>query len=273
MKTRNYRKIMVKYKIKHLMDGDLREIGKFLYRRGKAMHILLFLGIALILTGCVSPSKQYGITDPAPGIDLSPAGQTEYILCPGDTISISFFYFPRLDATVKIRPDGYISLVPLDDVKAAGLIAKELDELLTKLYADRIENPELTVTVREFSSQKVYVGGEVKNAGIYELEAGMTPLQALFKAGGALKTGNLETVIVIRKENDNTPRVYSLNLEREIRPGEGMSVFFLQPLDVVYVPETLIAQLNQFVDQYIDKMIPISLNAGFSYVIGEWNPR
>lgn len=126
--------------------------------------------------------------------------EKEYVLQPGDVISVAFFYFPRLDTTVKIRPDGYISMPPIDDVKAAGLNARELDEKLTGLYAERIENPELTVTVKEFATQKVYVGGEVKNAGFFDLENNMTSLQAIFKAGGALNTGNLESVIIIRRK-------------------------------------------------------------------------
>jgi protein involved in polysaccharide export with SLBB domain len=251
------------------MTGKYRQIGKFIQSLFMVFILIPFINLA----GCAYQPKQANVLDPAPAISSSRTEQTEYILCPGDTISISFFYFPRFDTTVKIRPDGYISLIPLDDVKAAGLTAKELDELLTELYADRIENPELTVTVREFSSQKIYVGGEVKNAGIYEIESDMTPLQAVLKAGGALETGNLKSVIVMRKTAERTPQLFSVNLEDALDPQKSTSEFHLQPYDVVYVPETLIAQLNQFVYRYIDRMIPISLNAGFSYVIGEWHPR
>ena len=139
------------------------------------------------------------------------------ILSPGDVISVNFFYFPRLDSTQKIRPDGYISVVPIDDVKAAGLTTRDLDEKLTKLYAGRIENPELTVIVKEFAAQKVYVGGEVRGEGIYYLEMNMTALEAIFRAGGTLNTGNLESIIIIRKKKDGTPRVLSVNLAQDIK--------------------------------------------------------
>lgn len=236
--------------------------------RGVPLTLLILF---LVAGGsCISRAKETRVG----GTTLKPPAQEqEYILHPGDTITVSFFYFPKLDTTTKIRPDGYISLVPIDDVKAAGYTTRQLDEILTKLYAERIENPELTVVVKDFTSQKVYVGGEVKNSGLYDLETDMTAFGAILKAGGVLKTGNLESVIVIRKTSDETPKLFSVNLEDTIDPQKSAGEFYLQPHDVVYVPETLIAQLNQFVDQYIKKMIPISLNAGFSYVIGEWEPR
>lgn len=244
-----------------------------MYRRFDGIILILVLALAVNVAGCASQLKQSKVTETAPVVTASQEGDAKYVLHAGDTISVTFFYFPRLDTTVKIRPDGYISLVPLDDVKAAGYTARQLDEILTKLYAERIENPELTVSVKEFTFQKIYVGGEVKNSGLYDLETDMTALRAVLRAGGVLKTGNLESVIVIRKTPEGNPQLFSINLEDTIDPQKSTNEFYLQPQDVVYVPETMIAQLNQFVDQYIERMIPISLNAGFSYVIGEWTPR
>jgi len=234
----------------------------------RVLYVLMFVLAAILnLTGCASQLKgsEAGAEVLPPPLSVQ-AEEPEYILRPSDVISVSFFYFPRLDTTLKIRPDGYISMAPIDDVKAAGLTVRALDERLTGLYADRVENPELTVTVKEFASQKIYVGGEVRGGGIYDMETNMTALSAIFRAGGALDTGNLESVIVIRKKTDGAPLVMSINLEQDIKSRKIQNDIWLQPLDVIYVPKTLIAKIDQFVDQYIDKLLPISLNAGFSFI-------
>ncbi|MBE9569991.1 MAG: polysaccharide biosynthesis/export family protein [Proteobacteria bacterium] len=243
---------------------------KYIYQNGVAWILTLVLIYLINLPGCASSQNESSIqAGTLPSTCHVEAEETEYILNAGDQISVSFFYFPRFNTTLKIRPDGYISIAPIDDVKAAGLTSRELDEKLTRLYAERIENAELTVSVKEFSTQKVYVGGEVRDPGTHDLERNMTALEAIFKARGALNTGNLDSVMIIRKKGDGTPYVFSINLAQDIKSNETKNNIFLRPLDVVYVPKTLIAKINQFVDQYIDKLIPISLNAGFSYVISD----
>jgi protein involved in polysaccharide export with SLBB domain len=241
------------------------------------LYILILVLVSVNLAGCASYMNQSKVEAESvlpeaktlqPVSPASPvqAEEKEYVLQPGDVISVAFFYFPRLDTTVKIRPDGYISLSPIDDVKAAGLNTRELDEKLTRLYAERIENPELTVTVKEFATQKIYVGGEVKSAGFFDLENNMTSLQAIFKAGGALNTGNLESVIIIRREKDGSPRLFSVNLKQDLESRKITNDIYLNSLDVVYIPQTMIARIDQFVEQYIDKLLPISLHAGFDFV-------
>jgi protein involved in polysaccharide export with SLBB domain len=94
----------------------------------------------------------------------------------------------------------------------------------------------------------------------------MTTLQAIFKAGGALNTGNLESVIIIRREKDGSPRLFSINLKQDIESKKITNDIYLSPLDVVYIPQTMIARIDQFVEQYIDKLLPISLHAGFNFI-------
>jgi hypothetical protein len=79
----------------------------------------------------------------------------------------------------------------------------------------------------------------------------------------------LDSVVIIRKKRDGIPKVFSINLAEDIKSKQVKNAVYLRPLDVVYVPKTFIAEANQFVDQYIKRMIPISLNAGFSYIIAK----
>lgn len=231
-----------------------------------AAGVFLLTVVAILLGGCTTA------TGPARGTVASwppppPAAEaSRYVLQPGDVISVTFFFTPRFDATAKIRPDGFVSLAPVDEVRAAGLTTRELDAMLTALAAKRIDNPELTVGVAEFSGRKIYVGGEVKNNGLHPLQHRMTVLQAILSAGGSLPTADLNNVVIIRRGADDAPRAYAVNIAADLNSGEIRNDAHLEPFDVVYVPPSAITKLDRIVDQYVRKLIPINLGAGFNYI-------
>jgi protein involved in polysaccharide export with SLBB domain len=96
-----------------------------------------------------------------------------YIIQPGDQLDIKFFYNPELNENVTVRPDGLISLQLVDEVHASGLTPAQLDDLLTQKYSRELKKPMVTVIMRSFTMQRVYVGGEVNRQG--ESHGGMTP--------------------------------------------------------------------------------------------------
>jgi hypothetical protein len=71
--------------------------------------------------------------------------------------------------------------------------------------------------------------------------------------------------VVLREQPGQEPLFVTLDLQETLRGGSG-SDMLLQPFDVVFVPRSQVAQLNQFVDQYIRKLLPFSLNVGFSWI-------
>lgn len=198
----------------------------------------------------------------------------KYSLKVGDELDVNFFYFPHLNKTLKIRPDGYISMVPIGDVLAQGLTVEKLSRKLTNLYSDYVDDPLLTVILKESSNQMVYIGGEVKRAGTYDLKYDMTLLSSIFNAGGTLDTANLEQVLLIRRSRDGNPDMVTINLKKflnnQAKDSNGQLLandIVLNPLDIVYVPKTRIAEINQFVDQYIVNVLPFNTNLGFSYIL------
>jgi protein involved in polysaccharide export with SLBB domain len=174
----------------------------------------------------------------------------DYRIQAGDEMEIKFFFNPELNETVFVRPDGKISLQLVDDVQAAGLTPSELDEILSRVYAKELRKPEVTVIVRSFTGQRVYVGGEVGNPGAVELTAGMTALQAVINAGGFRDTAKLEEVLVIRNGWADAPIPIRANLTQPIAND-----VMLQAHDIVYVPRTWIADANVFVKQYIEGLL------------------
>ena len=188
-----------------------------------------------------------------------------------DEIEIKFHLIPELNDLVKVRPDGKISLQLIDEVEVLGLAPSELDQLLTKKYSKTLRDPDITVIVRQFSGQKVFVGGEVNAQGMIAIHGRLTVTQAIMQAGGFKDSAELGNVVLLRNQGQQDPYFAILNLEENLNdPMGGMASngVMLQPYDVVYVPKSTIATMNQFVDQYINKLVPESFQWGFQWLKG-----
>lgn len=182
----------------------------------------------------------------------------EYTIERGDELGIRFFYDRDLDETVRVRPDGRISLRLIPEVVAWGKTARELGELLGELYSKELAQPEITVIVKTFSAQRIFVTGEVGKPGQIDLVGATTVSQAVAEAGGQLDTARLNEVIVIRRNPDRTPRVMLVNLKAAMKGEDPKQDIDLQPYDVVYLPKSHIADVNKFIDQYVRLNIPVS---------------
>jgi polysaccharide biosynthesis/export protein len=188
--------------------------------------------------------------------EASSASDPVYRIRPGDDLEVKFFYTKELNESIKVRPDGFISLQLVDDVLAAGLTPQELDNQLTKRYAEHLKNPVLSVIVRSFVGFRAYVGGEVGVPQVIPLEGGITPLQAIFRAGGVRPSAHMQSVVLIRKGPEGQAITYQLDLsDLSISEGRRDSRIALQSSDVLYIPRSPIANANLFVQQYITDLV------------------
>jgi len=211
--------------------------------------------VALGLLGCAKPTL-VPVTMPAPV--PAPPVPASYVLAPGNAIDIKFFYNPDLNETLAVRPDGFITLQLVGDVQASGRTPAELSAELRQAFASHLPHPEVSVIVREATPQQVYVGGEVATPGFIQLTGPMTSLQALMASGGAKNTARLSQVVLIRYLGGDQATIERIDLS-DVIDGEAADVM-LRPFDVLFVPLTPIAKLDQIVDQYINKIVPTSMS-------------
>jgi polysaccharide export outer membrane protein len=157
------------------------------------------------------------------------------VLRQGDSVKISFPGAANLDETEQIRLDGKISLALVGDIQAAGLTPEQLQQNLVKLYSSQISSSDVTVAI-ESSSFPVFVTGCVLSPGRVLSNQPITALEAVMEAGGFdYARANLRNVHVIRRDNDSS-RSYVLNLKAVLK-GDEKNDFYLQPNDIIYVPE------------------------------------
>jgi polysaccharide biosynthesis/export protein len=111
-------------------------------------------------------------------------GNSAYKIGPLDVLAISVFKVPDLEKSVQVSENGTINYPLIGDVAAAGRTAHELEhDLAQKLGGKYVKNPQVTVFVREYNSQRVTVTGSSKQTGIYPIKGNTTLLQVLALAG------------------------------------------------------------------------------------------
>jgi protein involved in polysaccharide export with SLBB domain len=182
-----------------------------------------------------------------------------YVIEVGDQLEVRFFHMPEQNVLLKVRPDGYVSLPLANEVRAAGRTAEELRLAIVAACQRELRDPEVAVIVQAASAYKVHVGGQVGEPGVIELNGKRTALQAIFEAGGFLPTASPADVVVIRPTGPNKFAVIPIDLERVLDGSDVRQNLTLQPSDAIYVPESPIAHLNRWVDQYIRRNIPVDL--------------
>ncbi len=143
----------------------------------------------------------------------------EYRIGPSDLLEISVFQVKELDRTVRVNSRGLISLPLLGAVNAAGMSATELeDQIAAKLQENYLQNPQVSVFIKEFTSQRVTIEGQVEKAGIYPIAGNTTTLlQALAIAGGVKELAE-DSVSIFRLADAGKRQLLEFNIER-IRAG------------------------------------------------------
>lgn len=147
-------------------------------------------------------------------------GESEYRVGPQDLLEIVVFQVPDLTRTVRVNSNGQVSLPLVGVLQAGGKTVPELEaEIAAKLDASYLQSPQVTVFVKEYTSQRVTLEGAVKKPGIYPLTGRTSLLQAIAQAEGVTDLANLDGVIVFRViDGQKMAAVFSL---KQIRAGEA----------------------------------------------------
>ena len=114
----------------------------------------------------------------------------DYVIGEGDGLDISVWGVKELTFSVKVRPDGKITIPGLGDVAASGQTPSQLQVSLSVKLKELVKNPIVTVTVREITNSKVYIFGGGINSGIYDLNRRTTLLQLLCSIGSPAPGGS-----------------------------------------------------------------------------------
>lgn len=161
--------------------------------------------LILLVFTCLVSSLSYG-AEVQPSSEKKEAIATghDYLIGPEDVLEISVWKNADLSKTVNVRPDGKISLPLLGDIKAGGLTPNQLkDEISTRLKAYQ-ETAVVSVIVASVNSYRIFIVGEVRSPGVYQLKARTSILQALAIAGGFTQFASKNKIRLVRVKSDGT---------------------------------------------------------------------
>jgi polysaccharide biosynthesis/export protein len=186
-----------------------------------------------------APQPTQPTTRPAPptqGAAVTSTGiatPTDYVIGPDDILGVVFWRDADMTQDVTVRPDGHITLPLLKDVRAAGLTPSQLAEQIQKAATQFIEDPNVTIVVRQINSRNVFVTGQVMRPGGYPVSGQMTVLQLIAIAGGLTEFADGKAMIMRAEGGKQKPYEFNYNdvsrgkkLEQNIvlKPGDTVTV-------------------------------------------------
>ena len=236
-------------------------------------HLLLALGATALggtaLAGCANAPSMPRTRREATGERISRDGfetvgfadwsdaEPEYVLYPGDEIEVATPTATELTRTMKVGPDGSIALPLIGQVMAADRTLFELEGDVSGAYAAQLVRPVVEVTLKQAGPMKVWVDGEVRTPGVYDMPGDIDAYQAIVMAGGYLSSASQTQVALIRRGPGGRRMLRALDL----RPRRG-EVVALRRGDLIFVPRSTLGELSNFFT-----LVKAALPVGFNYTI------
>jgi polysaccharide export outer membrane protein len=186
-----------------------------------------------------APSAEQTLTVPAA---TDPATETivpaDYVVGAEDVLNVHFRYHEDVSGDVVVRPDGKIALPVVGDIEAAGLTVKALTARIESAARPFLKDPTVSLQPKQINSRKVYIQGEVNNAGagVFPLLGPMTVLQLISRAGGVSIYAKQKDILVIRTDENGQQISIPFNYD-EVKRGRRLDQnILLKPGDTVVVP-------------------------------------
>lgn len=175
-----------------------------------------------------------------------PVQQSNYVIGPHDVLSIALFDQADLGGKYPVDSDGTFTFPLIGRVKAGGLTLRQLEAELKRLLMDGFfKDPQLSVGVEQYRSQKLHIVGEVRNPGTYPLTGDMSLIEAIARAGSTLPSASGEALIVRAKKgkavegpilpNTEDADVQMIDL-KALQSGALSQNMALQDGDTIFVP-------------------------------------
>ena len=202
----------------------------FMFASGKAVWGGLALLGALVLAGAAAEAQGQSTAD--------------YVIGANDVLTIQVFDQADLGGKYAVETDGTFSFPLIGRVKAGGMTLRAFEgELKGKLADGYFKNPQVTVAVEQYRSQRVFVMGEVRAPGPVPLTGGMTLIEALSRAGSTLPTSSGELAVVrgqgakgpVMPGQDAGTEVFRASI-RQLESGSLAENIDLRDGDTIFVP-------------------------------------
>lgn len=203
---------------------------------------LLLLGLGIAGLSSKAAESDAAATPPVP------ATRASYSIANTDKLRITVYQEEDLSVFSRVDAQGKVNLPLVGEVSVAGKTVSEAQHVIEAAYRDGhyLKKPQVTINIEEYAPREVSIDGKVRTPGRYPLpiEANMTVLELVTKAGGMTDTAKGTAISVTRISADGKKSVFTVDIESLIKGRDRAKAtdnsLVLQPGDIVYVPERII---------------------------------
>jgi polysaccharide biosynthesis/export protein len=171
-----------------------------------------------------------------------------YTLRPGDSFDISFELSPEFNQQgVSVQPDGFITLRGVGDVHVAGQTVPELNATIRTAYNKILNEPLVSITLKDFEKPYFIADGQVGRPGKYDLRGDTTLTEAIAMAGGFQDSAKHSQVLLFRRVSDQWSSAQIFDVKK-MEVSRNMSEDpLLHPGDMLFVPKNRFSKVRAFI--------------------------
>lgn len=213
------------------------------------INAVLLCGMCLTSVAAEVPAKTEKATAAPKAVKSPVSGQAavaddeelnfeDYLIGPSNLLEIKITQDPDLSRTLRVDGRGEITMPLIGAVRVQGLTAKQVEEKLALAYGkDYIRNPEVIVSIREYTSLKISVQGNVLRPGIYNMAGKPTLMESISLAGGLTEKSNIEKIRLVRASSAKAgnEEVYDFEAIKSAKIADPV----LENNDTVFVDESV----------------------------------
>jgi polysaccharide export outer membrane protein len=170
-----------------------------------------------------------------------------YQLRKGDSFDVDFAFSPEFNQSVAIQPDGYVTLKEVGSVYVEGKTVPELTEMLKQVYGKILHEPVIAVSLKDFERPYFIAAGQVAKPGKYDLRGPITVTEAVAIAGGFNDSAKHSQVVLFHPLPNGTFESKLLNVKELLAARNLSEDLYMQPGDMVYVPQSQISKIRKFI--------------------------
>ncbi|MGA8428277.1 MAG: polysaccharide biosynthesis/export family protein [Candidatus Sulfotelmatobacter sp.] len=183
-------------------------------------------------------------TDTAPQLQTR---DTRYKIAPGDSFDLNFELSPEFNQTaVAVQPDGFVTLRGVGDLNVQGQTVPELTQTLRGAYNKILNDPIISVVLKDFEKPYFVADGQIGKPGKYDLRGDTTLTQAIAIAGGFKDSSRHSQVLLFRRVSDQWMEAKVINVKQMEKSGNLKEDPMLHPGDMLFVPKNTMSKIDKF---------------------------
>lgn len=201
-------------------------------------------------TNSVVADKVVSDTDVKPQTPATPQLEKRhprYKISSGDSFDVNFELSPEFNQTVTVQPDGFITLRGVGDVYVAGQTVPQLTGTLKTSYTKILNDPMISVVLKDFEKPYFIADGQVGHPGKYDLRGDVTVTEAVAIAGGFTGSAKHSQVLLFRRVSDEWTEAKIINVKKMLKSGNLHEDPYLHPGDMIVVPKNTISKIERFI--------------------------